>query len=107
MCRRGIALNWRLTHTSDVSEKPRSERIDGRATSANQRLRPSMSCFMPTLLLLGFSGYHDHPRYPETVRDHAEARRKECLRKRHLYLAAFGERVKKAVGLRDIRRAER
>ena len=44
----------------------------------------------------------DHPRDAEFVRDHAETLGEKSRRERHLHLAAFGERIEKLLGLRDV-----
>jgi hypothetical protein len=46
----------------------------------------------------------DHPPDTEAVGDHAEARRPERLGKRHLHLAAFGQRAKFPFGVCFVRR---
>ena len=44
------------------------------------------------------SGDADHPADAETVREHAETRRPECLGQRHLYLPTLSESGKDSIG---------
>src|SRR5580693_4405941 len=56
----------------------------------------------PRLFLLD----QDHPADAELVGDHAEARREERFRKRHLHLAALGQRIEPALAFGGVGRGD-